>query len=170
MCSRSSHLRSAERTLRKMSRAASAFPSPSADRNLESLRPMAARYGLTVADVQSVITSEIGGADIAQNVEGRERFPIAVRYQRGFRDHPEALSQALIPTPSGEQIPISQVARVFYSRGPAMIRDEDGSLTGYVYLNLNTHDYGGFVNHAEKLINQKLELPAGYTRSEEPRA
>jgi Cu(I)/Ag(I) efflux system membrane protein CusA/SilA len=131
--------------------------------NVEVNRPMAARYGLTVADVQSVITSEIGGADIAQNVEGRERFPIAVRYQRGFRDHPEALSQALIPTPSGEQIPISQVARVFYSRGPAMIRDEDGSLTGYVYLNLNTHDYGGFVNHAEKLINQKLELPAGYT-------
>ena len=131
--------------------------------NVEVNRPMAARYGLTVADVQSVITSEIGGADIAQNVEGRERFPIAVRYQRGFRDHPEALSQALIPTPSGEQIPISQVARVFYSRGPAMIRDEDGSLTGDVYLNLNTHDYGGFVNHAEKLINQKLELPAGYT-------
>jgi Cu(I)/Ag(I) efflux system membrane protein CusA/SilA len=131
--------------------------------NVEVNRPIAARYGLTVSDVQSVITSEIGGADIAQNVEGRERFPIAVRYQRGFRDHPEALSQALIPTPSGEQIPISQVARVFYSRGPAMIRDEDGSLTGYVYLNLNTHDYGGFVNHAEKLINQKLELPAGYT-------
>ena len=131
--------------------------------NVEVNRPIAARYGLTVSDVQSVITSEIGGADIAQNVEGRERLPIAVRYQRGFRDHPEALSQALIPTPSGEQIPISQVARVFYSRGPAMIRDEDGSLTGYVYLNLNTHDYGGFVNHAEKLINQKLELPAGYT-------
>ena len=104
-----------------------------------SNRPEAARYGLTVADVQRVITSEIGGADIAQNVEGRERFPIAVRYQRDFRDHPEALSQALIPTPSGEQIPISEVARVYYSRGPAMIRDEDGALTGYVYLNLKTN-------------------------------
>jgi copper/silver efflux system protein len=131
--------------------------------NVEVNRPAAARYGLTVADVQQVITSEIGGADIAQNVEGRERYPIAVRYQRGFRDHPEALSQALIPTPSGEQIPISQVARVYYSRGPAMIRDEDGALTGYVYLNLNTHDYGGFVNSAEKLLNQKLTMPAGYT-------
>jgi Cu(I)/Ag(I) efflux system membrane protein CusA/SilA len=131
--------------------------------NVEVNRPEAARYGLTVADVQHVITSEIGGADIAQNVEGRERFPIAVRYQRSFRDHPEALSQALIPTPSGEQIPISEVARVYYSRGPAMIRDEDGSLTGYVYLNLNTHDYGGFVNHAQALMNQKLTLPAGYT-------
>jgi Cu(I)/Ag(I) efflux system membrane protein CusA/SilA len=131
--------------------------------NVEVNRPEAARYGLTVADVQQVITSEIGGADIAQNVEGRERFPISVRYQRSFRDHPEALSQALIPTPSGEQIPISEVARVYYSRGPAMIRDEDGALTGYVYLNLNTHNYGGFVNDAEKLMNQKLALPAGYT-------
>jgi Cu(I)/Ag(I) efflux system membrane protein CusA/SilA len=131
--------------------------------NIEVNRPEAARYGLTVADVQQVITSEIGGADIAQNVEGRERFPIAVRYQRGFRDHPEALSQALIPTPTGAQIPISEVARVYYSRGPAMIRDEDGALTGYIYLNLNTHDYGGFVSRAETLIHQKLTLPAGYT-------
>jgi Cu(I)/Ag(I) efflux system membrane protein CusA/SilA len=131
--------------------------------NVDVNRPEAARYGLTVADVQRVITSEIGGADIAQNVEGRERFPIAVRYQRDFRDHPEALSQALIPTPSGEQIPVSEVARVYYSRGPSMIRDEDGALTGYVYLNLNTNDYGGFVARAEKLLNQKVALPAGYT-------
>ncbi|HEX4756515.1 MAG TPA: CusA/CzcA family heavy metal efflux RND transporter [Terracidiphilus sp.] len=131
--------------------------------NVEVNRPAAARYGLTVADVQNVITSEIGGADIAQNIEGRERYPIAVRYQRGFRDHPETLSQALIPTPSGEQIPIGEVARVFYSRGPAMIRDEDGALTGYIYLNLNTHDYGGYVNRAETLLNRNLTLPAGYT-------
>jgi Cu(I)/Ag(I) efflux system membrane protein CusA/SilA len=131
--------------------------------NVEVNRLEAARYGLTVADVQQVITSEIGGADIAQNVEGRERFPIAVRYQRDFRDHPEALSQALISTPTGEQIAIGEVARVYYSRGPAMIRDEDGALTGYVYLNLNTHDYGGFVSRAQALINQKLALPAGYT-------
>ncbi len=131
--------------------------------NVEVNRPEAARYGLTVADVQRVITSEIGGADIAQNIEGRERFPIAVRYQRSFRDHPEALSQALIPTPSGEQIPIGQVARVFFSRGPTMIRDEDGALTGYVYLDLKTNDYGGFVHQADQLLRQQLALPAGYT-------
>jgi Cu(I)/Ag(I) efflux system membrane protein CusA/SilA len=131
--------------------------------NVEVNRPQAARYGLTVADVQRVITSEIGGMDIAQNVEGRERFPIAVRYQRDFRDHPESLSQALIPTPTGEQIPVSEVARVYYSRGPAMIRDEDGALTGYVYLNLKTNNYGGYVNRAEQLLHQKLALPAGYT-------
>lgn len=131
--------------------------------NVDVNRLQAARYGLTVADVQRVVTSEIGGADIAENVEGRERFPIAVRYQRDFRDHPESLSQALIPTPSGGQIPISQVAHVSFSRGPSMIRDEDGALTGYVYLNLKTSNYGGFVNSAQKLLQQKLVLPAGYT-------
>jgi copper/silver efflux system protein len=101
--------------------------------------------------------------DIAENIEGRERFPIAVRYQRDFRDTSAALSQALIPTPSGEQIPVSEVARVYYSRGPAMIRDEDGLLTGYVYLNLKTSDYGGFVKHANALLSQNVVLPAGYT-------
>ncbi len=131
--------------------------------NVEVNRVEAARYGLSVADVQRVVSSEIGGADIAENVEGRERFPIAVRYQRDFRDHPDAISQAIIPTPSGEQIPVSEVARVYFSRGPSMIRDEDGALTGYVYLNLNTNNYGGFVSDAQKLLQQKLALPAGYT-------
>ena len=131
--------------------------------NVEVNRIEAARYGLTVADVQRVVTSDIGGADIAENVQGRERFPIAVRYQRDFRDHPEALSQALIPTPSGEQIPVSEVARVYFSRGPSMIRDEDGALTGYVYLNLKTNNYGGFVKSAQELLQQKLVLPAGYS-------
>ncbi len=131
--------------------------------NVEVNRPEAARYGLTVADVQRVIASEIGGASIAQNVEGRARFPIAVRYERDFRDNPEALGSALIATPSGAQIPISSVARVFFSRGPAMIRDEDGALTGYVYLDLGTRDFGGYVNRADSLMRQKLSLPAGYS-------
>ncbi len=131
--------------------------------NVEVDRLAAARYGLTVADVQRVVTSEIGGADIAENVEGRERFPVSVRYQRGFRDTSRALAQALIPTPAGQQIPISEVARVYYSRGPAMIRDEDGQLTGYVYLNVKGSDYGGYVSRAQKLIEQKVALPAGYT-------
>jgi Cu(I)/Ag(I) efflux system membrane protein CusA/SilA len=130
--------------------------------NVEVNRPEAARYGLTVADVQRVVTSEIGGANIAQNVEGRQRYPIAVRYERDFRDDPAALNRALIPTSSGAQIPINEVARVFFSRGPAMIRDEEGALTGYVYLDLKTRDYGGFVNRADKLLKEKLVLPAGY--------
>jgi copper/silver efflux system protein len=131
--------------------------------NVEVNRPEAARYGLTVADVQRVITSEIGGTSIAQNVEGRERYTIAVRYERDFRDDPVALNRALIPTPSGAQIPIHEVGRVYFSRGPAMIRDEEGALTGYVYLDLKTRDYGGFVNRADRLLKQKLILPAGYT-------
>ena len=131
--------------------------------NVDVNRAVAARYGLTVADVQSVITSEVGGADIAQNIQGRERFPIAVRYQRDFRDDLAAISQTLIPTPSGEQIPIGEVARVFFSRGPAMIRDEDGALTGYVYLTLKGSDYGDYVSRATRVLRQKLVLPAGYT-------
>jgi Cu(I)/Ag(I) efflux system membrane protein CusA/SilA len=131
--------------------------------NIEVNRPEAARYGLTVGDVQRVITSAVGGADIAQNVEGRERFPINVRYDRVFRDDPVAVGRILIGTPSGAQIPISEVARVFFSRGPAMIRDEDGALTGYVFLDLNTKNYGGFVNQADKLLKAKLAMPAGYT-------
>jgi copper/silver efflux system protein len=131
--------------------------------NVEVNRSQASRYGLTVGDVQRVINSEIGGANIAENVEGRQRFPIAVRYQRDFRSSPEEIGKALISTPLGEQIPISEVAKVSFSRGPAMIRDEDGALTGYVYLNLKTNDYGGYVDRASRLLQDKLQMPAGYT-------
>jgi Cu(I)/Ag(I) efflux system membrane protein CusA/SilA len=130
--------------------------------NVHVDREAAARYGLTVGDVQRVVTSEVGGADIAENIEGRERFPVAVRYQRDFRDGPASISQALVPTPTGAQVPIGEVARVFFSHGPAMVRDEDGALTGYVYINLKTSDYGGFVNQAQRAIRQKITLPAGY--------
>ena len=131
--------------------------------NIEVNRPQAARYGLTVGDVQRVITSAVGGANVAENVEGRQRFPINVRYERDFRDNPDAIGRILIGTPSGAQIPLNEVARVFFSRGPAMIRDEDGALTGYVYLDLKTKDYGGFVHQADNLLQQKLNLPVGYT-------
>jgi Cu(I)/Ag(I) efflux system membrane protein CusA/SilA len=131
--------------------------------NVDVDRAEAARYGLTVADVQRVISSEIGGMNIAQNVEGRQRFQIAVRYERGARNSPDDVSQALISTPGGEQIPIGQVARISFSRGPAMIRDEDGALTAYVYLNLKTHDYGGYVERAEKALRDKVAVPPGYS-------
>jgi Cu(I)/Ag(I) efflux system membrane protein CusA/SilA len=131
--------------------------------NVDVNRPEAARYGLTVADVQQVIKSAVGGANITENVEGRKRFPINVRYERDFRDDPAAVNRVLIGTPSGAQIPINEVARVFFSRGPAMIRDEDGALTGYVYLDLKSKDYGGFVAQADKLLRSKVVMPAGYT-------
>src|SRR5277367_682260 len=131
--------------------------------NVEVNRPEAARYGLTIADVQQAITSGIGGEMVAENVEGRERYPVNVRYNRDFRDNVEELRRVLIGTPSGAQIPVSDVAKISFSRGPSMIRDEDGALTGYVYIDLNTKDYGGFVTHATNLLKQKLALPPGFT-------
>jgi len=119
--------------------------------------------GLTIADVQQAVESGIGGMNVAENVEGRSRYPINVRYQRDFRDNVGELSRVLIATPSGAQIPISEVAKTSFSRGPAMIRDEDGQLMGYVYIDLNTTGDGGFVGQASKMLRQKMQLPAGYT-------
>jgi Cu(I)/Ag(I) efflux system membrane protein CusA/SilA len=131
--------------------------------NVEVNRLEAARYGLTVGDVHRAVTSGIGGENIAENVEGRQRYPINVRYSRDFRDSVEELRRVVIATPTGAQIPLSEVAKVYFSRGPAMIRDEDGQLTGYVYLDLATKDYGGFVTKADRLLREKLILPPGYT-------
>jgi copper/silver efflux system protein len=131
--------------------------------NVDVNREEAARYGLTVADVQAAVQSGIGGQDIAENIEGRERYPINVRYQRDFRDSVEQMGKVLIATPSGAQIPLGQVARVSFSHGPAMIRDEDGALTGYIYIDLSNTDYGGFVTKANKLLHDKLAPPANYT-------
>ena len=131
--------------------------------NIEVNRPEAARYGLTVADVQQAVASGVGGMNVAENVEGRERYPISVRYEREFRDDVTALQRVLLATPSGAQIPIEQVAKISYSRGPAMVRDEEGQLTGYVYIDLNTRDYGGFVDQASKLLHDQLQLQPGYT-------
>src|SRR5437867_98864 len=131
--------------------------------NVEVNRLEAARYGLTVADVQQTVSSGIGGEMVTENIEGRERYPVNVRYNRDFRDNVEELRRVLIATPSGAQIPIEQVAKISFSRGPAMIRDEEGALTGYVYIDLNSKNYGGFVTHASNLLKQKLNLPPGFT-------
>ncbi len=131
--------------------------------NVEVNRLEAARYGLTIADVQQVVSSGIGGEMVTENIEGRERYPVNVRYNRDFRDNVEDLRRVLIATASGAQIPIEQVARISFSRGPAMIRDEDGALTGYVYIDLNSKDYGGFVTAANHLFRQKLQLQPGHT-------
>jgi Cu(I)/Ag(I) efflux system membrane protein CusA/SilA len=131
--------------------------------NIEPNRMEASRYGLTVADVHRAVTSGIGGEMVTENIEGRERYPVNVRYNRDFRDNVEELRRVLIATPTGAQIPIAEVAKISFSRGPSMIRDEDGALTGYVYIDLNTKDYGGFVASANNLFHQKLALPPGYT-------
>src|SRR5262245_45754521 len=131
--------------------------------NVEVNRAEAAKYGLTIGDVQQAVESGIGGMNVAENIEGRQRYPINVRYQRDFRDSLPELSRVLIATPSGAQIPISEVATLSFSRGPTMIRDEGGQLVGYIYIDLKTSDYGGFVNQASDMLRQKLQLPAGYT-------
>jgi Cu(I)/Ag(I) efflux system membrane protein CusA/SilA len=131
--------------------------------NIEVNRAEAARYGLTVGDVQRVITSGIGGDNIAENVAGRERYPISVRYAPDFRDDLDKLRRVPVATPSNGQVPLGDLAKVSFSRGPSMIRDEDAALTGYVYIDLNTRNYGGFVEQADKLLRQRLALPPGYS-------
>ncbi|HKW87668.1 MAG TPA: CusA/CzcA family heavy metal efflux RND transporter [Candidatus Acidoferrales bacterium] len=131
--------------------------------NISVNRSEAARYGLTVANVQRAIQSGIGGENVAENVEDRERFPINVRYNRDFREDIPDLERVLIATPTGAQIPLGEVASISFSRGPSEIRDEQAQLTGYVYFNLNAADYGGFVQRASRLLKEKLALPPGYS-------
>jgi Cu(I)/Ag(I) efflux system membrane protein CusA/SilA len=128
--------------------------------NVDVDRAEAARYGLSVADVQTAVASGVGGENIAQNIEGRNRFPINVRYSNDFRNSPERMRDVLLATPSGAQVPLGEVAKISYARGPAMIRDEDALLTGYIYIDLNNADYGGFVNHATRQLS-RLQLPQG---------
>jgi Cu(I)/Ag(I) efflux system membrane protein CusA/SilA len=131
--------------------------------NIEVNRAEAARYGLTVGDVQRTIASGIGGDNVAENVEGRERYPVSVRYAPDFRDNLDKLGQVLVATPAGPQVPLAELAKLSFSKGPTMIRDEGGALTGYVYLDLSTQDYGGFVERADRLLHEKLVMPAGYS-------
>ena len=131
--------------------------------NVEVNRAEAARYGLAISDVQLAVASGIGGQNIAENVEGRERYPINVRYAQDFRNSLDRMRAVLIATPAGYQIPLGDVARLSYSQGPAMIRDEDGQLTGYTYINLKDNNYGNFVNAANRLLRSRLNLPPNYT-------
>jgi Cu(I)/Ag(I) efflux system membrane protein CusA/SilA len=131
--------------------------------NVDVDREAAARYGLSVADVQTAVSSGIGGMNIAENIEGRERYPINVRYAPDFRDSVDRMRSVLIATPSGAQVQLAQVARIAYSNGPAMIRDEDGQLTGYVYIDLKDTNYGGFVDVATRNIASRVAMPANYT-------
>src|SRR5262249_24893420 len=120
--------------------------------NVEVNRIEAACYGFSVVDVQRAVTSGIGGENVAENIEGWQRYLINVCYNRDFRDDVEQLRRVLVASPTGAQILISEFAKVYFSHGPAMIRDEDGLLTGYVYLDLATKDYSGFVAKANRLL------------------
>ena len=126
-------------------------------------RQAIARHGLTIADVQDVIQSALGGENVTQTVEGRERYPVNVRYARAFREDIPALQRVLVTTPSGTNIPLGQLAEISLTTGPAMVRDEDGQLAGYVYVDTVTSDIGGYVDAAKAAISRELTLPTGYT-------
>ena len=125
-------------------------------------RAQAARYGVTVAAVQRLIQSAIGGENIDTVVDGRERFSINLRYPRALRDSMEALAESRITTPSGVQVPLGTVARLHVADGPAEIKSENGRLTGYVYLDIEGRDLGGYVEAARQAVDTQVKLPPGY--------
>jgi len=125
-------------------------------------RREAARYGLTVGDVQAVITSAIGGETVTTMVEGRERYPVNVRYKRELRDDPDRLKRVLIPTPSGAQIPLGQIADLIITQGPPSIADEAGALAGLVSVAVSGRDLRGYVEDAQRAVRERVVLPAGY--------
>jgi copper/silver efflux system protein len=121
-----------------------------------------ARYGLRVEDVEEVIESAIGGKNISQTVEGRERYPINVRYLRALRDDPESLRRVLVETPRGAKIPMAQLAQISLTTGPPSIRDEQGSLAGIVFVDVAGRDLAGYVAEAQRVIREQLALKPGY--------
>ncbi|MFQ5663969.1 MAG: efflux RND transporter permease subunit [Terriglobia bacterium] len=121
-----------------------------------------ARYGLTVGDVEDVIETAIGGKNITQTVEGRERFPVNVRYARELRDEPQKLERVLVATPTGALVPLTQLARLQMTMGPPVIKSEDAELVGYVYVDVAGRDLGGYVEEAMRVVDEKVSLPTGY--------
>jgi len=124
-----------------------------------------ARYGLSIDDVQMLIESVIGGESITTTVEGRERYPVSVRYARELREDPERLKRILIPTMNGAQVPLGQLVGLQLTTGPAMIRDEDAQLSGYVYVDMADRDIGSYVEEAKRKVAEQVQLPTGYTLS-----
>lgn len=124
-----------------------------------------ARYGLHIADVQDVIQTAIGGINITETVEGLERYPVNLRYPRELRDNISELKRVLIPTPTGAQIPLSQLAAMTLHRGAPVIKTEDARPNAWVYIDIKTDDIGGYVNNAKKIVEQQITIPAGYTLS-----
>ncbi|HWT81359.1 MAG TPA: efflux RND transporter permease subunit, partial [Candidatus Methylomirabilis sp.] len=125
-----------------------------------------ARYNLSMEEAQAVIEKAIGGENVTTTVEGRERYPVNVRYMRDFRSDYGALGRVLVPASGGQrQIPLSQLATIKTVSGPAMIRDEDGLLTGYVYVDIANRDPNGYIEEAGRLLKEKVKVPQGYAIS-----
>ncbi len=125
-------------------------------------RTAAARYGLSVQSIEDVIESALGGMNVTQTVEGLERYPVNLRYMRGYRDNLQSLKRVLIQTPAGAQIPISEVAHFVIHQGPPAIKTENSRKTAWLYVDLKTSDIGGYVARAKKIVDEKIHLPPKY--------
>ncbi|MEE2754231.1 MAG: CusA/CzcA family heavy metal efflux RND transporter [Candidatus Latescibacterota bacterium] len=125
-------------------------------------RRQAARYGLTVGQVETIIQTAIGGVNVSQVLEGRERYPINVRYARDLRDNVDDLARVLVPTSSGAQIPMGQLADIRTTTGPPMIRDESAQLVGFVFVDIAGRSLGEYVEEARQAVRDRVEVPAGY--------
>ncbi|MCW9053163.1 MAG: efflux RND transporter permease subunit, partial [Motiliproteus sp.] len=128
-------------------------------------REAAARYGLTVGDVQEVIQTAIGGMNVTQTVEGLERYPVSIRYPRELRDDVSSLERVLVTTPGGSQVPLAQLADLELRRGPPSIKSEDARLTSWIYVDIYVSDIGGYVREAKEAVADQINLPAGYSIS-----
>lgn len=126
-------------------------------------REEAARYGLTVGDVQDMVQSAIGGMNVTETVEGLERYPVNLRYPRELRDNMELLKRVLMPTPTGAQIPISLVAELKLRRGSPVVKTENAIPNALIYVDIKTSDIGGYVAAAKKQIENAVKLPPGYS-------
>ncbi|MDX7826127.1 efflux RND transporter permease subunit [Aeromonas caviae] len=126
-------------------------------------RLKAARYGLNIADVQAVLATAVGGMDVGQTIEGRERYPINIRYPQSYRDSVASLELLPLITPKGERIALADVARIYISDEAPMLRSENARLNGWVYVDISSRDIGSFVADAKKMVGEQLVLPAGYS-------
>ncbi|HYE26288.1 MAG TPA: efflux RND transporter permease subunit [Clostridia bacterium] len=125
-------------------------------------RDQLARYGLSVEDAQMVLMSAVGGEPVSTTIEGRERYPVNVRYFRDYRSDIQTLERVLVTTPTGAQIPLGQIAAISMKTGPGMIRDENGRLSGYVYVDVSGRDVGSYVDEARRIVVEKVKVPTGY--------
>jgi len=126
-------------------------------------RDKIARYGLTIGDVEDTIMAAIGGLAVSETVEGRERYAINLRYARQYRDDPEALQRVLVSTPGGAQIPLKQLADFNFVTGPPMLRNEDGQLVGYVFVDVNDKvGIADYVDLARQVVAEQVDVPPGY--------
>ena len=126
-------------------------------------REAAARFGLTIEDIETVLLAAVGGMEISETIEGRERYSILLRYSRDYRDSLEALERVLIPTPTGAQIPITQVADIVFRTGPPMVRSEDGQLVGFVFVDVpDTIGIADYVQLGRAVVADRVDIPGGY--------